>query len=220
MSRLLVACAVLLGATSAFAQAPAAPASKAAPTAPKATAPAAPTAPAPAQADPRKAVAERTQAGLAQLPAPKPEDVKSIDSLLKAIYDVISGPAGAPRDWQRFRSLFYPGATLVPLAHIPTAPGLHARPFNVEEFITLSSGATSKQGFFEKETQRQMLGYGDLVQVMSTYEARATQDGPPIIKGVNSIQVFNDGQRWWVMHIVWMDEKNAGIKVPADLTRK
>ncbi|RKH09362.1 nuclear transport factor 2 family protein [Corallococcus praedator] len=218
MSRLLVACAVLLGASSAFAQAPAAPAPKAAPTAPASKA--APTAPAATKPDPRKAVLERTQAGLAQLPAPKPEDVKSIDSLLKALYDVISGPGGTPRDWQRFRSLFYPGATLVPLVHSPTAPGLHARPFTPEEYIALATGASSTQGFFEKETQRQSLGYGDLVQVMSTYEARGTPDGPVIAKGVNSIQVFNDGQRWWVMHIVWLDEKTSGLKVPADLTRK
>ncbi|MCY1030625.1 nuclear transport factor 2 family protein [Corallococcus sp. BB11-1] len=219
MSRLLIACAVLLGASSAFAQAPAAPAAppKAAPAskaAPAATAPKA------AQPDPRKAVAERTQAALAQLPAPKPEDVKSIDSLLKALYDSISGPGGTARDWQRFRSLFYPGATLVPLMGSPTAPGIRAQPFSVEEYIALATAASSQQGFFEKETQRQALGYGALVQVMSTYEARGTPDGAVMMKGVNSIQVFNDGQRWWLMHIVWLDEKTAGLKVPTDLTRK
>ena len=115
MSRLLVACAVLLG-TASFAQAPAAP-----PPQPKATAPAAPEKP-----NPVKASAERTQAALARLPKAKPEDVKSQDAILKALYDVISGPAGAPRDWQRFRSLFYPGAQLIPLAKPPGAATLAA----------------------------------------------------------------------------------------------
>ncbi|WP_233583454.1 nuclear transport factor 2 family protein, partial [Corallococcus sp. CA053C] len=182
---------------------------------------AAPTAPAAAtKPNPIRAAAERTQAALAQLPAPKPEDVKSIDSLLKALYDVISGPAGTPRDWARFRSLFHPGATLVPLVHVKAATGLHARPITPDEYVAMGTEVSAAHSFFEKETARQTLGFGDLVQVMSTYETREAQDGPVVAKGVNSLQLFNDGQRWWVMHIVWLDEQTAGIKVPKDLTRK
>ncbi|NOJ94441.1 nuclear transport factor 2 family protein [Corallococcus sp. CA049B] len=209
MSRLLVACAVLLG-TASFAQAPAAP-----PPQPKATAPAAPEKP-----NPVKASAERTQAALARLPKAKPEDVKSQDAILKALYDVISGPAGAPRDWQRFRSLFYPGAQLIPLAKPPGAATLAARPITPEDYVTWGQESTATHGFFEKETARQTHAFGALVQVMSTYEARGTQDGPLIAKGVNSIQLFNDGQRWWVMNIFWIDEKTAGLTVPKDLTQK
>ncbi|MFB1484026.1 hypothetical protein [Corallococcus sp. RDP092CA] len=117
MSRLLIAWAVLLGATS-FAQAPAAP-----PPQPQASAaPAAPQKP-----NPLKAAAERTQAALARLRPARPEDVKSLDAILKALYDVISGPAGAPRDWQRFRSLFPPGAQRIPLTKPRGATTLAAR---------------------------------------------------------------------------------------------
>ncbi|NNC18872.1 nuclear transport factor 2 family protein [Corallococcus exiguus] len=210
MSRLLVACAVLLG-TASFAQAPAAP-----PLQPKAAAsPAAPEKP-----SPLKASAERTQAALAQLPKAKPEDVKSQDAILKALYDVISGPAGAARDWQRFRSLFYPGAQLIPLGKPPGATTLAARPITPEDYVTWGQESTATHGFFEKEIARQTHAFGALVQVMSTYEARGTQDGPLIAKGVNSIQLFNDGQRWWVMNIFWIDEKTAGLTVPKDLTQK
>lgn len=207
MSRLLIACAVLLG-TASFAQAPAAPASQ-----PKAAA-------APEKPNPLKASAERTQAALAQLPAAKPEDVKSQDAILKALYDVISGPAGAPRDWQRFRSLFYPGAQLIPLTKPPGATTLAARPITPDDYVTWGKESTATHGFFEKEIARQTHAFGALVQVMSTYEARGTQDGPLIAKGVNSIQLFNDGQRWWVMNIFWIDEKTAGLTVPKDLTQK
>ncbi|NPD24812.1 nuclear transport factor 2 family protein [Corallococcus sp. AB004] len=210
MSRLLVACAVLLG-TASFAQAPAAP-----PSQPKAAAaPAAPEKP-----NPIKSSAERTQAALAQLPKAKPEDVKSQDAILKALYDVISGPAGAARDWQRFRSLFYPGAQLIPLGKPAGATTLAARPITPEDYVTWGQESTATHGFFEKEIARQTHGFGALVQVMSTYEARGTQDGPLIAKGVNSIQLFNDGQRWWVMNIFWIDEKTAGLTVPKDLTQK
>ena len=39
-----------------------------------------------------------------------PADVASIDAIMKAVYDVISGDAGQKRDWDRFRSLFYKDA--------------------------------------------------------------------------------------------------------------
>ncbi|WP_223641865.1 nuclear transport factor 2 family protein [Corallococcus sp. EGB] len=210
MSRLLIACAVLLGATS-FAQAPATP-----PPQPKATAAPA----APEKQNPAKTAAMRAQAALAQLPKAKPEDVKSQDAILKALYDVISGPAGAPRDWQRFRSLFYPGAQLIPLGKPPGATTLAAQAITPDDYVAWGQEATATHGFFEKEIARQTHAFGGLMQVMSTYEARGTQDGPLIAKGVNSIQLFNDGQRWWVMNIFWLDEATAGLKVPQDLTSK
>ncbi|NBD10576.1 MULTISPECIES: nuclear transport factor 2 family protein [Corallococcus] len=207
MSRLLIACAVLLAIPS-FAQAPSAPASP-----PQAAAPE-------EKPHPLKAAADRTQAALAQLPPAKPEDVKSQDAILKALYDVISGPAGAPRDWQRFRSLFYPGAQLIPLVKPPGATTLVARPITPDDYVTWGQQATATHGFFEKETARKTHAFGALVEVMSTYEARGTQDGPLIAKGANSIQLFNDGQRWWVMSIFWLDEATAGLKVPKDVSQK
>jgi hypothetical protein len=212
MSRLLIACAVLLASTS-FAQAPTPPAAPP------------PKAAAPAPADkphPMKAASERTQAALAQQPAAKPEDVKSQDAILKALYDVISGPAGAPRDWQRFRSLFFPGAHLAPLMKPKGSTTLQARAITPDDYVALGehAAANAPQGFYEKETARQAHAYGPLVQVMSTYETRNAPDGKPTAKGVNSIQLFNDGQRWWIMNIFWLDEDTAGIKVPKDLTQK
>src|ERR1700676_3890566 len=49
--------------------------------------------------------AQATPDPFANVPPAKPDDVKSVESLLAALYDVISGPAGE-RDWNRFRSLF------------------------------------------------------------------------------------------------------------------
>ena len=39
----------------------------------------------------------------AQQPAADPADVASIDAIITAVYDVISGDAGVARDWDRFR---------------------------------------------------------------------------------------------------------------------
>jgi hypothetical protein len=45
-----------------------------------------------------------------------PADVESIDAIVTAAYDGISGPAGKKRDWDRERSLYFPGARLIPTA--------------------------------------------------------------------------------------------------------
>jgi hypothetical protein len=207
MFRPLIA-ALVLAVPSAFAQQPAKPAQPAAPA--KEAAPAKPS--------PMKAIAERTQAAVEKMPAAKPEDVKSVGALITALYDVISGPAGQPRDWQRFRSLFYPGAQMMPVVKGKT--GVRAIPFTPEDYVAGNSEFFATHGFFEKETHRQAAGYGDLVTVQSAYETYETAGGPVVARGVNSIQVFFDGQRWWVLNIAWTDEKAAGKPVPKDLTRK
>ena len=48
-----------------------------------------------------------------------PKDVASIDAIMKAVYDVISGDAGKLRDWDRFRSLFHKDARLIPSGKNP-----------------------------------------------------------------------------------------------------
>ncbi|MGH2628105.1 MAG: hypothetical protein ACRDHY_15815, partial [Anaerolineales bacterium] len=87
------------------------------------------------------------------VPAAKPEDVASIDALIKAVYDVISGPAGRRRDWDRMRSLFVPGARLIPTGRRPDG-STGSRVLTVEEYITLAGPQLEKNGFFEREIGR------------------------------------------------------------------
>ncbi|WIG94798.1 nuclear transport factor 2 family protein [Myxococcus sp. SDU36] len=201
---LVAACAAaaLLAAPSALAQAPASPK-------PPISTP-----------NPMKDAAERTRSALQLAPAPRPEDVRSIDSLIAALYDVISGPAGQARDWQRFRSLFHPGAQMIPIRRPKDGKGPAATPFTPDDYATSASVAFAKRGFFEKETRRQVSGYGDLVQVLSAYETREAADGPVMATGVNSLQLVFDGRRWWILNIAWTDDKAAGVPVPKDFTRK
>ena len=139
-------------------------------------------------------------------PAASPADVASLDAILAALYDVISGPAGKKRDWDRMRSLFVPGARL-----IPTGPrqsgGYGARVLTVDEYIERASGVFDKEGFYERESARQTELFGQIAHVFSTYESRhAPDDAKPFQRGINSIQLLNDGQRWWVVTIFWQGE--------------
>jgi len=139
------------------------------------------------------------------IPADK-KDVGSMDGILTALYDVISGPAGEKRNWDRMRTLFIPEARLIPTNR--RADGSTGRRvMNVEEYINSSGPFLEKNGFFEKEISRKVDQYGGIVQVFSTYEAKRTlADEKPFMRGINSIQLWFDGNRWWVVTIFWQSE--------------
>jgi hypothetical protein len=130
----------------------------------------------------------------AEAPAADPADVKSIDSIVAALYDVISGPAGQKRDWNRFRSLFWPGARLMPLGKQPDKPG-QVRMLTVEDYVSRTEPFFAKEGFFESALANRVDQWAQIASVFSTYESRHAKGDKPFARGINSIQVFNDGQR-------------------------
>jgi hypothetical protein len=138
-------------------------------------------------------------------PSANPADVASPDAILAATYDVISGPAGK-RDWDRFRSLFLPGARLIAVQKGKDG-NLAARVFTPEDYITRGSPYFEKNGFFERESARHADRYGNIMQIFSTYESRHDgKDAAPFARGINSFQLFFDGTRWWVVTIYWEEE--------------
>lgn len=150
-------------------------------------------------------------------PAAKPDDVKSMDAVIGAAYDSISGPAGQKRDWDRFRSLFVPGARLIPA--VATNGGATARVFSVEDYIQRSTPGLER-GFFEHEIARKTDAFGNIAQVFSTYESRhAAADAAPFARGINSFQLLKDGDRWWIVTIYW-DSERPGNPIPAQYLPK
>lgn len=142
----------------------------------------------------------------ASTPAANPDDVATIDSTVAALYDVISGPAGKKRDWNRFRSLFIPGARLIPTSK-KQGGGFGSTVIDPEGYITRSSSFLEEQGFFEKEIARRTETFGNIAQVFSTYEARRkAEEKEPFMRGINSIQLMNDGKRWWIVTVFWQAE--------------
>ncbi|MFN2452606.1 MAG: hypothetical protein ABR577_00110 [Pyrinomonadaceae bacterium] len=143
------------------------------------------------------------------VPAANPADVASLDAIMRAVYDVISGPVGKKRDWNRMRSLFIPGARLIPTGQRPTGE-VAARVVDVEGYIARSGDYLEKNGFFEREAARRTEQYGNIAHVFSTYESRhKADDSKPFARGINSFQLVNDGKRWWVVTIFWQEETSA-----------
>ncbi len=146
-------------------------------------------------------------AAFGQAKEANPADVGSLDSIMKAVYDVISGDAGKPRDWDRFRTLFHKDARLIPSGKNPQTGVIGARAFTPDEYATRATAAFEKEGFFETEKARRVESYGNVVHVFSTYESRhAASDKTPFARGINSFQLLNDGKRWWIVTIYWLAE--------------
>jgi hypothetical protein len=143
----------------------------------------------------------------AATPAANPADVASIDAILAALYDVISGPAGQKRNWERMRSLFVPGARLIPTGRRPDG-SRSTQVWTVDQYIERVGPRLEESGFFERELARRTERYGNIVHAFSTYDSkRLASDAQPFARGINSIQLWNDGQRWWVVTVFWEAER-------------
>jgi hypothetical protein len=152
---------------------------------------------------------------IAQTPAPaaapvkeaNPADVATLDAIMKAVYEVISGDAGQKRDWDRFRSLFHKDAKLIPSGKNQQTGVQGARFLTPEDYVTRSGPNLEQNGFHERELARHVDQYGNIAQVFSTYHAfRKKDDKDPFMRGINSFQLMNDGKRWWVINIYWQAE--------------
>jgi hypothetical protein len=151
-----------------------------------------------------------------------PADVASIDAIITAAYDVISGLAGTKRDppshegygvtgWDRERSLFIPGARLIPTTKAAGETNQHGtispQVLDVDGFIERSRSYLEENGFFEKEIARRVEQFGQIAHVWSTYESRHSEDDPePFMRGINSIQLLYHDSRWWIVTIYWQHE--------------
>src|SRR5205085_4598839 len=123
-----------------------------------------------------------------------PKDVDSVDHIIAALYDVISGPQGKQRDWERMRTLFFSGAHLIPTGKRPTGE-MTVRMLGVDDYIERSKPFFEKEGFFETEIARRTENFGHVTHAWSTYTSRHAPSEAPFARGINSIQLVNDGKR-------------------------
>ena len=153
-------------------------------------------------------------------PAPNAADVRTVDAILAALYDVISGPAGQARDWNRFKSLFVPDAKLIPVRVVagspnPGQPATDAVFMSVDDYATRSGASLTASGFYEHSIHNEIEEFGHIVQVFSTYESRRKADDPtPFARGINSIQLLKDGERYWIVNVYW-DSERPNSQIPA-----
>ncbi len=138
-------------------------------------------------------------------------DRDSVETIVHALYSVISGPAGT-RDWARFRSLFAEGARLIPVQSKPG--GTTAMVLTPEEYIIKRAGPRfERQGFYESEVASRVELFGSIAHVFSTYESRHATTEKPFARGINSIQLVKAGRTWKIMTVLW-DSEREGNPIP------
>jgi hypothetical protein len=145
---------------------------------------------------------------------PLDRDVATLDGILAAFYEVISGAAGVPRQWGRDRTLYISGVRFVSLGF--SGGRIRANVYDHQAYVDATDSFFLSKGFFENEIHRSAVRFGNFTQVLSTYESRNTADGPVIARGINSVQLFWDGHRWWIAGAVWDDERPDN-PIPSDL---
>lgn len=152
--------------------------------------------------------------------AARPEDVASPEAIVLAAYESINREAGEPFDWDRFRSLHLPDARLIP--NTEQVDG-EFRVLTVQGFIdwidgyyaaNAPIGGPDDTGFIEEQIHTAVDRYGDIAQIMSTYQKRIPGDDQVLGHGVNSFNLAYGDGRWWIVSIVWDEEVGAG-PIPA-----
>ncbi|MDY7107312.1 MAG: hypothetical protein SYC29_01630 [Planctomycetota bacterium] len=146
-------------------------------------------------------------------PVADPADVRSIDAILEAYYNAISGPPDEARDWDRFLSLFLPDARLATAR--PAGRRAATVSLSPAQFARFNQSYFEGSGYTETEIHRRSDSFGNIAHVLSTYEARrGAPDSEPYSRGVYSIQLLGNGERWWIASILWDHEREGDNPIP------
>lgn len=145
-----------------------------------------------------------------------PKDVSTIEGIVKAFYETISGDKGVPRQWGRDRTLYMPDVRFVSMSE--ASGKIRTSAMNHSNYVNGSNEFFVTEGFTEKEINRVVRRYGNIAHVFSTYEF-STADGKEKGRGVNSIELFWDGTRWWISFAAW-DEERPNNPIPEEFLPK
>jgi hypothetical protein len=152
-----------------------------------------------------------------EIAAADPSDVNSIDALIKATYQVISGPAG-PRNWDRFYSLFLPEAQMGAIKMSPQGQSSF-RATSPQDYQKSNAPFFLKNGFYEEELKRNVMQFGNVATVQSSYQFRFAPEGKVEQRGVNYFTLVKSNGRWWISNITWQDEEKD-LPLPMELQSK
>ncbi|MCO6510870.1 MAG: hypothetical protein J5I65_08760 [Aridibacter famidurans] len=139
------------------------------------------------------------------LKAETPDDVVTLDSIIKAYYEVVSGPAGEAPDYERDSSLHHPSA-LISVASVNGEGKPQLATMSLRGFYD-RFGGVRRTGFYEWEVHRRTERFGNIANVWSTYAASDKPGGKPFMRGINNIQLFHDGKRWWIVSWIYDSER-------------
>jgi hypothetical protein len=146
------------------------------------------------------------------------DNVATLDGIMKAYYDVVTVKKGEKVRYERDSLLHVAGAQ-VGWNQQGKDGKPHLKMVSLKEYHRMSDEHLEKNGFYEIEISRKVENFGSIYHVFSTYETRNTYDGPIIGRGINSIELFFDGTRFWIITWVFDDERKDN-PIPSEYLTK
>jgi hypothetical protein len=141
----------------------------------------------------------------------RPEDVVTIDALIEAYYESVSGHPGQ-RDGERMLSLFVKGGKIS-----IDVSGDEPRHQLAEDYLRTSRFLTITTDFFEREISRDTQQFGRMANVISTYGiSDAMENTEYTARGVTVFQLVHHHDRWWILSTMWQRESDE-LPLPAEL---
>lgn len=159
-----------------------------------------------------------TQRSSAQVTTKFGDNVSTLDGIMKAYYDVVTIKKGEKPSYERDSLLHWPDVN-VGMTSVGKSGKLSFRYMSLKEFHRLSDPYLEKEGFYEREISRKVDHFGAIYHVFSTYESRATSNGPVTERGINSIELYFDGARFWILGWFY-DSERKGNPIPQEYLNK
>jgi hypothetical protein len=146
---------------------------------------------------------------------PRSEDVSSIDGMVRAYFEVVSGPAEKKRQWGRDATLYIPGIRFLIFRQDKNGK-TSLRTLTHQEFVDESEAAMAGQAFYEREVHRITHRAGNVAHVFCTAEQKHSPDGPVEGRSVDSLEMFWDGSRWWITNANIWEVESQGHPLPKE----
>ncbi len=147
---------------------------------------------------------------------PLKKDVSTIDGIIKASYEIVSGKAKEKRNWERDNSLHHKNAQYFFFNRMNDK--LEITTMSLDAFHKLTDEIIEEDGFFESEINREVRIFGKMAHVWSSYETRLVKDGPVVRRGINSIQLLYENNRWFIVSWVFEGETKES-RIPKTFDR-
>ncbi len=146
------------------------------------------------------------------------DNVSTLDGIIKAYYDVVTVKKGEKASYERDSLLHWPNVN-VGWGGTNKSGKTTFHYVSLKEYHRLSDPVLERDGFDEREISRKVEKFGSIYHVWSTYESRNTADGPVIERGINSIELFYDGARFWILGWFY-DGERKNNPIPAEYLPK
>lgn len=149
-----------------------------------------------------------SQIGNAQVVNKFGDNLSTLDGVMKAYYDVVTVKKGGKISFERDSLQHLPNVKVGWVTHTPNG-STGFKLATLKEYHQHADASLEREGFYEHEISRKVEHFGGIYHVWSTYESRNSPNGKVIARGINSVELYFDGKRFWILGWFFDGESKA-----------